>query len=627
MGWKKSLAVRESPRRAGRLLRRSRVLVALGLAVVLVAGPGVATAQPSTAPRFAAANSTSTPPLIYATLTWGTSWSLNQFAPTYISEFNNYAVLPLAFTQPPKFGAYVPELASSWSTTASTVTVHVRAAAKWQDGRAVTSKDVLDSLLLQGVNGNAIWTQITGVRAPSASTVVVTVKRGIAPALVLSDLLALYPVQASQYKKFLIPGLEQDLLHYYALSAQKGAAAASSSSEGKVISGLITRLEAFAPKKLVGDGPFTLTKVTSQAVLLDKSKTFWAAAKVRVPEIEVEAFGSNTDVYPTWFTHQTDFSQIQPTYQILERVRHTPEEVAASEPAYVQNAIYFNSRKYPLTLPGVRQALAYLINRATTIKLGFGGPHLNTPATPDGIANGVEQQWLSPSELRSLNPYKYSPSKAAHLLDGLGFHKERGRWLLPDGKPFTLSAIAPNGQPQNVVEIDSVAKSLTSFGIHTTASATDQASYFTDLPEGRFDLAWGYSYTAELDPLQGLETALVGYNFISSGAAKGEPGIGFGPVEKIPGLGSVNVPNTLTQEATHELGARERALVWDWARAVNKDLPFLSLGDKNATIVYSTAHYEGWPWKSHPAMARMLGYDQNQALVLAIERGLVHPVR
>lgn len=83
---------------------------------------------------------------------------------------------------------------------------------------------------------------------------------------------------------------------------------------------------------------------------------------------------------------------------------------------------------------------------------------MNRGCAARGAALGETARW---SQLRSLNPYRYSPSKAARLLEGLGFHKKAGRGLLPNGKPFKLSAIAPNGQPQNVMGIDSVAKSLT----------------------------------------------------------------------------------------------------------------------------------------------------------------------
>lgn len=91
------------------------------------------------------------------------------------------------------------------------MTVHLRPSAKWQDGQAFTSQDVVTSLMLQGINGNNIWHDLTGVTAPNSHTVVLNLKPKMPSQIVLSDLLGMTPVSNSQYGQFVPPHLMSDL--------------------------------------------------------------------------------------------------------------------------------------------------------------------------------------------------------------------------------------------------------------------------------------------------------------------------------------------------------------------------------------------------------------------------------
>src|SRR5439155_362096 len=81
--------------------------------------------------------------------------------------------------------------------------------------------------------------------------------------------------------------------------------------------------------------------------------------------------------------------------------------------------VYFNNRRYPLSLPAFRQALAYLIDRPQVTQIA---DPTNVPdKVPTALLPPVAQQWLSRSDLAHLNPYTHNPAKAAALLKGLGF--------------------------------------------------------------------------------------------------------------------------------------------------------------------------------------------------------------
>src|SRR5579875_2975907 len=125
---------------------------------------------------------------------WGLTWSYNTFDPHFLGPLYSYAFLPLAIAKPTTIGDDIPELATSWSVDGSTITIHLRQNAKWQDGTAFTSRDVLTTLLLQGTNGNQIWGQVTDVRTPDAHMFVLDLQKNVPAHIVLSNVLGISPV-------------------------------------------------------------------------------------------------------------------------------------------------------------------------------------------------------------------------------------------------------------------------------------------------------------------------------------------------------------------------------------------------------------------------------------------------
>lgn len=91
---------------------------------------------------------------------WGTSWSFNPYRPNF-PVMGGAIDLPLALQNPPVMTDYVPQLATSWTVRGRQLTVRLRVNAEWQNGKAFTSKDVYDTLVLDGLEGAAIWNDIS----------------------------------------------------------------------------------------------------------------------------------------------------------------------------------------------------------------------------------------------------------------------------------------------------------------------------------------------------------------------------------------------------------------------------------------------------------------------------------
>lgn len=552
---------------------------------------------------------------------WGTSWSFNPFNPSFFGNIYAYAFLPLAFAQPPKYaGGYTPQLATSWSVSPSAVTVHLRPSARWQDGKPLTSADVVTTLLLQGTNGNSIWEDITGARAAGPHTVVVTLRHGASARAVLDTLLGVYPVPASEYGQFVTPGLQKDLVSYWANYSKSGTSAATTPA-GKAVTAAFTKLSKYAPKRFIGDGPFRLTNISTSAAILKRWSGFWDAKKIHVPTFEVIATGSGAITYGDLISHRVNLSQSGETWLLLKKWRAGQGNGWAVMPNYAAFALYFNSRHYPLNMVGVRRAIAYVINRPKVESLA-GYAHIYLPdRIPDGLTNSTTDAYFSAKQRQQLNSYPTDPAKAAKTLTALGFHKRGGEWYTPKGQQFTLTLDGPAGWQDSVSQCLVMGRMLTAFGIKTTVTAVEQPAYWSYQTEGRYDLDWGWAQQG-LNPLAGYSNALVNQNFVS----KSEPGMGFGPVAKVPGLGTVNIVSTLKTQSTNVgPGTTLNRLAWDWARFVNSQLPYIAFGDRLQQVDYVTSQYKDWPPRSSPQW-QVLGINMSGGIVMMMEKGEIRPV-
>lgn len=603
--------------------RRSRTFLTAVALITLLAGGcaagGSAASYPQSGRSVEVVRAAGQPDqtFVFANPTpWGSNWSYNPFSSDFLSDLNDVALLPLAIAQPSKYGNYLPELATSWQTTGSEISISLRRGARWQNGTPVTSKDVLTDLLLEGVAGNSLWTYLTSATAPSSSTVVLHLKPHTAASEVLFDSLSLFPLPTSEYKVFLIPHLASYLAGHYP----------SSSRQGQALARDLKSLQKFQPKSFLGDGPFKVVGATSQEVELHRSTTFWDASRIHPQAVTFMDFASNDGAWAALLSHRADFSNTGMTAPIVKKWKETPNSgyvTALNGSGWVLD---FNDRSYPFNILAVRQAIAYAIDRPKMLALAFGGkaPAL-TAVHPDGLTHDVNTSWLNPVQLKSLNTYSYDPAKAAALLKRAHFSKRNGKWYLPNGKLFKVSMDAPAGWSA-VVEVRVMASMLSSFGISATASSVEQPGYWTDQASGQFDLSYGFEGGGNLNPLAQLASVLVSQDFVSSGSSgSANPGIGFGPTLEVPGLGRVDVPATLTKEEdTANPGPEMRQLTWDWARLVNQQLPYLSYAYQYGQLSFSTSKFGDWP-RPHSSLWALTGIDTGGGLLAMMQDGYIRP--
>lgn len=631
----------------GRPARIAKLFAACSIAALVAASCGTTTPTVRSATRN---QSSTTTTLSFALNTWGTTWSYNEFNPTFLSVASGTAVLPLAFQTGPALGAFSPQIAKSWSAHGNTLTVHLRPNLRWQDGHRLTSTDVYDSIVLYGTE-DIVWPDILNVATPSTTTVTFTLQPGVPALQAEQAILSTRPVPSFIYGQFVTPQLKaaevaseqlqvsnKELLErkYGAAAQQKIAAGdqllsaaqkAKETSATNLLSAAFKRLQAFQPRTLVGDGPFKLVHVNVNQAHFIKWTGFYLANNIHLAGIEFLGLANNQAIWGAVLGGHTDIPSVFIPGNILTKILQVPDMHVRVAP-FSGAVLLFNDRQPPLNEAAVRRALSYVIPRAKVNKAAAGGSKDagQIPVSPpDGMLADMQHTWLSAAERSHLDAYPVSLSRAARLLTSKGFRKKGGEWRLPDGHRFTLT-LKTVAAYSNAVESDDVAAAaLTNFGIKTVVEGLTAAALGPTVEKGDFQLA-DYGMTGSRDPLSQFDYILGRTtNFPLSGTYAGEPGIGFGPRADVPGLGSVSVPDALDQEAASvPSGSRMRALVWDWARFVNQEVPYLVYAQTDVQWTYSSARITDWPPHSSQLWTTLSMNDPG-GIVAMLERGYLRP--
>ncbi len=534
---------------------------------------------------------------------WNPAWSYNMYAPDFMN-FSTLTNLPLAYQLHPG-DQYVPELAASWTMTPSKITINLRQGVKWQDGQLVSSKDVIDTFLLDQTMGWGVMWNIANMYAPNAHQVVFELTKGAIAPQILHDILVQSLVSSGQYGRFVVPNLLK----------------ANLDNNTKILTAVKSEILKFNPTSYVGNGPFQLTAMTSNQADLNKFAGFFKASSVHVSQIVAYNVANNSTGWADMAAGKTDFSWTGSPKTVQTAWLSNPAHHVNLPWDWSQETWYFNSRRYPFTIPGVRQALAYAINRNLITEIGNGFMKNHPVTTITGLQFGVQNQWIPQSALQGFHQYAYNLAKAARLLVGLHFKKTANGWIMPNGKPFTLSIITPAGYNGQELSGEELASELTNFGIKSSASAIEQPGYWVQQNKGQYDISWGWGSWWHMNPINAFAAVLVNENY-----TPGQPGyygLGFGPNVTLPGVGHVNLATNLKTDQSLTSPTAIEAAAIAYAKLVNEQLPFLPYADKRMQVFYSTQTYVGWPAPTS-YLWQQLGGNANGGLALMLMSGYIH---
>jgi oligopeptide transport system substrate-binding protein len=322
----------------------------------------------------------------------GLGYEVSDLDPHVVTGLSEYSVISALFeglvVEDPLDLHPVPGVAESWeiSPDGSVYTFHLRADAKWSNGRPVTAQDFVDSwrrvltpslaaayadmlYVIQGAesfhHGTVKDFSAVGVAAPDARTLRVTLVRPMPQFLALLTHQVWFPVY--------LPCL---------------AAGGSPYERGNPWT---------QPGHLVGNGPFVLKSwQPGREIVVEKSPTYWDAAHVRLREIHFYPFDSMDAAERAFRTGQLHLTETLPVGKV-ETYRRDAPQFLRTDPYLDTYFFRLNTTRPPLNNKKLRQALALAIDRKAIVeKILHGGQQPATAFTPPGLAG-----YTPPSRLRT----------------------------------------------------------------------------------------------------------------------------------------------------------------------------------------------------------------------------------
>jgi peptide/nickel transport system substrate-binding protein len=265
----------------------------------------------------------------------------------------------------------LPDLATSWDVTnrGLTYTFHLRSA-KFSDGTPLTAEDArysIDrSMHFQGGWG-FLLESVKSVKAPSAKTLVITLKEPHSP--LLADL----------------------AMYAYAIVPKKQLQAQG-----------VTKFF----NKPVSSGPFMVTSLNKDSKVVLQANPYWYGKKPHVKTVEVQIVPNDNSRVLLLQNKQADVIE-NPPGNLIDQINKYPNLKSSLFPSTRVDFIQLDQHFAPLKDKNVRLALNYGIDRKAIVKLAYSGH-----AIPGSSFMPYRMQYWN----SSLRPYPYNLARAKALL-------------------------------------------------------------------------------------------------------------------------------------------------------------------------------------------------------------------
>lgn len=546
---------------------------------------------------------------------------INPFNPNG-NTFNTYDKRQLAYftNSASNPNAFWPALAQRWQLTngGQSLTVWLQPNAKWSNGEPVTAQDVKTSAAIWFTQGTAQTFDLGSVKVLGSKEVQFNELPRDHLALFLHRLLPQIVVPASVFGHLLPSNIWQTI------AIANGSNASAAAAATKTLTALGQKISAFAPKQDVSAGPFVLSQVNAGEAILTKNPYFYDASRIQVDKVVMRNYTGNQQIWNYLLAGQLDFTPYtsMPS-NIYNEVKAKPGNVKVVATSYVGWALAFNEHIYPYGSLIVRKAIAHIINRSVVQKLAE--PTDGTVNKwSDGMVDTATQQWMTKAQLSQLRQYRYSPQRATRELTQAGFHKVNGKWMMPNGKPWTATIYTVNGFSNWIEAAHVMASEMTSFGIPThPVIVSSYSAYLSNLAAGKYALGYwimgfGPSPHAAFNAMYGQDDGynLVGGRVVHYSANNPSQGNWLDtPVPfPAPGGGTMN-PGRLTNDLSNTTSASiMRPIVQKLILATNAQLPMVTIVNLILVQWVNTSRFTDLPVHNgnlllYPAgLWMMLGY-------------------
>jgi len=455
---------------------------------------------------------------------------------------------------------YVSYMATEWGFEPPDVfKVTLRKGAKWSDGSEFTSKDVVATFNILRLQEQLAWNYLASVEPDDEYNLTFKMKD---PSTVIERLVLRERIRAnSVYGKW--SDKAQELF-------DSGA-----DPDSKEYRDVLTKFEEYRPEQMVVSGPYNIDKksITESELTMDKVDTAWNADRTNfdkliiyngeVPAVTPIVLSKDIDYATHGFPLATEKSFKEQGIRILR------------PPTYSGPALYFNFAKIKAVAdPQVRRAIAQAIDMYENATVSLADSAKRSEFMT-GVSDVLIKDWVSEQDLDGMNPYEYDPDKASSMFEELGFKKDGGVWVSPEGERMEYELGAPAEFADWSAAAKNLADQLTIFGIKTTVRTVTFTQWQPRLQNGQFEMgieAWGQG---QPHPVYSFEYPLLTNNLDASGG-----GMSYDLTQDTESLGEVDLEKMIIQTASGLDEEDQKEAVTKLAIIFNELLPVIPLWER-----------------------------------------------
>lgn len=506
--------------------------------------------------------------------------------------------------------SWIPVAGTSWKwVNDTTLEVKLIQGAKWSDGSAFTSKDVVDTMAIYRLLNVTTWRNLKEVKAVDDTTV----------QFILNE-------PSNIWLRYILRTAQIHASSVYGDYAKKvnDLVAAGKTPEDQEWKDLLTDFNKFRPKDMVVLGPYKIdpASITASTMILNKVKTSYWADKVKFDRF-VNYNGETPVITPLVLSGDVDYATHGFPPATVKQFQEQGYRILRP-PVHNGPTIGFNFKIHPFEIKEFRQAIAYAVDRTQNGKIAFGDSGVPVKYMA-GISDNLVDQWITPDAKAKLNTYDYDPKKAEDILTKLNFKKgSDGVWVDDKGKPIETEFLFQaefadwSGAAKNACE------QLTTFGIKCTGRSITYTQYDAEFNAGNFQLAAMWFGSGNPHPSFGYDVDFRQFNQAMSGVGDvTKPGMSFDLKQKTDVLGDVDI-NALIDEAGKGADeAKQKEAISKLALTFNELLPKIPLWERYGNNPAPSKFAAGWLPDSDPIYKNDPYGDS--FVVIQILDGTLHP--
>lgn len=491
--------------------------------------------------------------------------------PTFVKNFNpfatnkrvgtNYIYEPLMVMNPVD-GKMSPFLAKSYKVVDSkTVQYTLRDGVKWQDGKALTTDDVLFSFNLMkkyaALDSLGVWQRMSDISA-SGDVITIKFKTDDVPAVSIVSQQLIVPEHIWKDVKDPVKWTNTDP---------------------------------------VGTGPYKVGTFNPNQYTMTKSTTYWQANKVAAATLVLPASNTQMDIvskgYDWAYAYMTD---VKKTWLSKN------SKNAYWFPAAGVISLYPNLTKAPFNDVNFRQGLNYALDRDAIAKNAEEG-YMDS-AGQNGLILPGQNDWVS-SDIPNKGKITQSTKTALEYFKKAGYTQQDGKLVDSSGKQVELTITTANGYSDWLRGVQTVQKQLSAIGISVKLTQPQPAAYNQALNNGDFDLAVG-GFGGNGSVYQAYNTLLNSEYALPVGTAT---------TSNFQRYKNADVDTLLTKFRATTNTSDQKEIINQLQKVVYNEVPVLAMFYGGSWGLFNSDKFTGWPSEDDP-YSLPVPYAQCSLLIL-----------